>query len=76
MYSLDGIYSTGSNWVQSRSEVCDSDNSVVVVSIEPAYYILNVISLTFYTITSFHIGGRRSPAVACWASDHWVTSLA
>ena len=18
------------------------------------------------------IGGRRSPAVACWASDHWV----
>ena len=21
------------------------------------------------------IGGRRSPAVACWASDHWVASL-
>ena len=21
-----------------------------------------------------HSGGRRSPAVACWASDHWVTS--
>ena len=21
-----------------------------------------------------HIGGRRSPAVACWASDHWVAS--
>ena len=20
------------------------------------------------------LGGRRSPAVACWASDHWVTS--
>ena len=20
------------------------------------------------------IGGRRSPAVACWASDHWVAS--
>ena len=19
-------------------------------------------------------GGRRSPAVACWASDHWVVS--
>ena len=19
--------------------------------------------------------GRRSPAVACWASDHWVTGL-
>ena len=19
-------------------------------------------------------GGRRSPAVACWASDHWVAS--
>ena len=25
---------------------------------------------------SFHfvLGGRRSPAVACWASDHWVAS--
>ena len=21
-----------------------------------------------------HGGGRRSPAVACWASDHWVAS--
>ena len=21
-----------------------------------------------------HWGGRRSPAVACWASDHWVAS--
>ena len=21
-----------------------------------------------------YIGGRRSPAVACWASDHWVAS--
>ena len=20
-------------------------------------------------------GGRRSPAVACWASDHWIASL-
>ena len=20
------------------------------------------------------LGGRRSPAVACWASDHWVAS--
>ena len=20
------------------------------------------------------VGGRRSPAVACWASDHWVAS--
>ena len=24
----------------------------------------------FLSIESF--GGRRSPAVACWASDHWV----
>ena len=22
----------------------------------------------------FQEGGRRSPAVACWASDHWVAS--
>ena len=21
-----------------------------------------------------YIGGRRSPAVVCWASDHWVAS--
>ena len=27
------------------------------------------ISVFFVTI-----GGRRSPAVACWASDHWVAS--
>ena len=20
------------------------------------------------------VGGRHSPAVACWASDHWVAS--
>ena len=23
---------------------------------------------------AFNQGGRRSPAVACWASDHWVAS--
>ena len=22
--------------------------------------------------TKQYLGGRRSPAVACWASDHWV----
>ena len=25
-------------------------------------------------ITIGELGGRRSPAVACWASDHWVAS--
>ena len=25
------------------------------------------------TLTT-HLGGRRNPAVACWASDHWVAS--
>ena len=25
-------------------------------------------------ITIIFIGGRRSPAVACWDSDHWVAS--
>ena len=26
-----------------------------------------------YEIVPAHLlGGRRSPAVACWASDHWV----
>ena len=24
--------------------------------------------------SSISWGGRRSPAVACWASDHWVAS--
>ena len=28
--------------------------------------------LTIYSM--FFKGGRRSPAVACWASDHWVAS--
>ena len=23
---------------------------------------------------TLYMGGRRSPAVACWASDHWVAS--
>ena len=32
-----------------------------------------VIMNRFNTLTDAH-GGRRSPAVACWASDHWVAS--
>ena len=30
-----------------------------------------------FTLAAFpptSVGGRRSPAVACWASDHWVAS--
>ena len=26
------------------------------------------------SVISASLGGRRSPAVACWASDHWVAS--
>ena len=29
---------------------------------------------SIYTSPREQIGGRRSPAVACWASDHWVAS--
>ena len=25
-----------------------------------------------FPFSNLPIGGRRSPAVACWASDHWV----
>ena len=25
-------------------------------------------------VIHIYTGGRRSPAVACWASDHWVAS--
>ena len=25
-------------------------------------------------VVGIFMGGRRSPAVACWASDHWVAS--
>ena len=28
----------------------------------------------FSCCPSVAAGGRRSPAVACWASDHWVAS--
>ena len=38
-------------------------------------------SLIFCMYSTNHVylhrpnaGGRRSPAVACWASDHWVAS--
>ena len=27
-----------------------------------------------YSYSNLKKGGRRSPAVACWASDHWVAS--
>ena len=27
-----------------------------------------------YVVGKAYVGGRRSPAVACWASDHWVAS--
>ena len=27
-----------------------------------------------YILQTWHMGGRPSPAVACWASDHWVAS--
>ena len=45
---------------------------------------LHCLSLTLYTLYDLIIslelsalwtGGRRSPAAACWASDHWVASL-
>ena len=28
----------------------------------------------FFIASKYLSGGRRSPAVACWASDHWVAS--
>ena len=36
------------------------------------HYKILIISVMFFS--SYIIGGRRSPAVACWASDHWVAS--
>ena len=32
------------------------------------------LNIAYYTAKAFYdkVGGRRSPAVACWASDHWV----
>ena len=26
------------------------------------------------SMSVYPVGGRRSPAVVCWASDHWVAS--
>ena len=39
------------------------------LALKPIIYNYNTISHS-YTWR----GGRRSPAVACWASDHWVAS--
>ena len=33
------------------------------------------LDLTGNNLYCLCLGGRRSPAVACWASDHWVASL-
>ena len=41
-----------------------SDNTSVIVK---HHHLLDFISPGEH-------GGRRSPAVACWASDHWVAS--
>ena len=34
----------------------------------------NYFKRDFCILSSKVVGGRRSPAVACWASDHWVAS--
>ena len=34
----------------------------------------NVVYKRLYSFLTHNIGGRRSPAVVCWASDHWVAS--
>ena len=40
--------------------------------------VMPVVSLPWlffgYVSTQIITSGRRSPAVACWASDHWVAS--
>ena len=39
---------------------------IVLMNCEETYFI--------ETLKVIFEGGRRSPAVACWASDHWVAS--
>ena len=47
-------------------------------SYEPPSCVDMILSKTFVQTVPHcrldHRGGRRSPAVACWASDHWVAS--
>ena len=38
------------------------------------YVTLNESHVPQAMASSQNKGGRRSPAVACWASDHWVAS--
>ena len=39
------------------------------------YLIISKAAMMYGAITLMtREGGRRSPAVACWASDHWVAS--
>ena len=57
-----------------------SHYSMIHTSIQHGAFLRTVwdLSLQYGTslITVWDIsGGRRSPAVACWANDHWVASL-
>ena len=43
------------------------------ISIKPLY-IPNLYQTSIKPLSSLYQTSRRSPAVACWASDHWVAS--
>ena len=36
--------------------------------------VLSIANVIYLCSHDLDVGGRRSPAVACWASDHWVAS--
>ena len=36
--------------------------------------LIRIFILFLYLFWNKNVGGRRSPAVACWASDQWVAS--
>ena len=39
-----------------------------------AIHIFHNVYMDIQAVPLLVSGGRRSPAVACWASDHWVAS--
>ena len=77
---LDILYHTNENMIDSQY-TC---TGVYVTSlfkvdvrdhVDMIIHTISRVFICYYISSSFSCpSGRRSPAVACWASDHWVAS--
>ena len=64
----------GSKHIHYHTNLCYFTTYIVAMSLTFNICALYVAYMYMYIIISHTQGGRRSPAVACWASDHWVAS--